>query len=141
MELVRLTEAAEEDISTLNALLEELTSGHEVLTKEFLAESLSRDDVEVWVAREEGEVIGMATLILLRKLSGLSGEVDDVVVASSARGKGVGKRLMEKIIERARWRGVKKLDLTSRPSREAANALYQKMGFEKRETNVYRMEL
>lgn len=141
MELERLRNATEEDVSALNALLEELTSGYGALTKEFLAESLAHDDVEVWVAREERVPIGMATLILMRKLSGLSGEVDDVVVASSARGKGVGKRLMQKIVERARERGVKKLDLTSRPSREAANALYQKMGFEKRETNVYRLEL
>jgi ribosomal protein S18 acetylase RimI-like enzyme len=64
--------------------------------------------------------------------------IEDVVVDDAARGKGVGAALNERAIEVARGLGARTVDLTSRPSREAANRLYQRLGFEPRETNVYR---
>jgi ribosomal protein S18 acetylase RimI-like enzyme len=64
-----------------------------------------------------------------------------VVVDQSARGAGVGERLTNAAIDEARERGVRSLDLTSRPSREAANAMYIKLGFGRRDTNLYRLTL
>ena len=67
--------------------------------------------------------------------------IEDVVVDEAARGSGVGAALNQAALDHARARGAKTVDLTSRPSREAANRLYQRLGFEPRETNVYRYEL
>lgn len=141
MEIVRLREATAHALSSVNALLRELSPNSTPLSADSFAATLASDELEVWVAKENEDIIGMATLVMLRELSGISGEVDDVVVLPSAQGKGIGRALMERIIERAKERGMQELDLTSRPSRVAANALYQKLGFEKRETNVYRMKL
>jgi ribosomal protein S18 acetylase RimI-like enzyme len=80
----------------------------------------------------------MLTLITFRIPTGRRAWIEDVVVDADARGEGIGERLTEAAVDEARRRGARTIDLTSRPSREAANALYQKMGFERRETNVYR---
>ena len=67
--------------------------------------------------------------------------IEDVVVDEAARGQGVGEALNRAALERAATAGARTVDLTSRPSREAANRLYQRLGFEPRETNVYRYDL
>jgi GNAT superfamily N-acetyltransferase len=98
--------------------------------------------VHVLVAERDGVVVGTATLSLLMTLwEGVVGHVDDVVVDAAARGEGVGRLLMEKLHQEAVGLGVTHLDLTSCPAREAANALYQSLGYEKRNTNVYRLRL
>ena len=62
--------------------------------------------------------------------------VEDVIVDGSVNGQGIGRRLTEAMIDRARQLGCATVDLTSRPSREAANHLYKKVGFVERETNA-----
>ena len=78
------------------------------------------------------------TLAMFRIPTGLRAWIEDVVVDESARGKGVGQQLNERALQIARAAGAKTVDLTSRPSREAANRLYKRIGFVARETNVYR---
>ena len=90
---------------------------------------------------EEGAVVGSLTLALFRIPTGLRAWIEDVVVDEAARGRGVGEALNREAIGRARAEGATTVDLTSRPSREAANRLYQRLGFEKRATNVYRLAL
>lgn len=90
-------------------------------------------------AYEEGALIGMATLVCFVTLAGTSGRIEDVVVHEAARGKGVGRELMGLLIKEARRRKLGYLELTSSPGRIAANKLYQSLGFQLRETNVYRM--
>lgn len=141
MEIVRLTEVGESELGDINTLLSELSRNKKVVDADVLSRVLASQDTEVWVAKENGRILGMATLFLIHRISGSVGHVDDVVVSPDTQGKGIGRALMEKIIERAKERGMRGLDLTSRPSRVAANALYQKLGFEKRETNPYRMKL
>ena len=85
--------------------------------------------------------MGMLTLVTFRLPTGVRAWVEDVVVDSAARGQGVGEALTQAAIELAAARGAQTVDLTSRPSREAANRLYRRMGFEPRETNVYRFQL
>jgi len=80
-------------------------------------------------------------LYTLSHVDEIAGHVDDVVVADSYRGQGIATKLMEKVISIARERGHRYIDLTSRPSREAANHIYKKIGFQKRETNPYRLKL
>jgi ribosomal protein S18 acetylase RimI-like enzyme len=90
---------------------------------------------------EEEAVVGCLTLALFRIPTGLRAWIEDVVVDEAARGRGVGEALNREAIGRARAEGATTVDLTSRPSREAANRLYQRLGFEKRATNVYRLAL
>ena len=88
-----------------------------------------------------GEILGSLTLAWFRIPTGVRAWIEDVVVDESARGRGVGEALNLDALERARALGARTVDLTSRPSREAANRLYQRIGFELRDTNVYRFSL
>jgi len=94
----------------------------------------------VFVARLEGTIVGTLTLVLYLIPTGLKAWIEDVVVDGSARGHGVGDALNRAALSEARARGAKAVSLTSRPSREAANRLYQRIGFTARETNVYRYD-
>lgn len=93
------------------------------------------------LAESGGDVVGMATLVVAPSPSGLRGHVEDVVVDEEARGRGVGRALVERLVELARELRLRSLELTSRPSRTAAIALYESAGFRRRETNVLRMDL
>ena len=94
------------------------------------------------VARHpDGPIVGMLALIIFRIPTGVRAWIEDVVVDSGLRGRGAGEALTRAAIDIAGARGAKTVDLTSRPSREAANRLYQKVGFELRQTNVYRYPL
>jgi GNAT superfamily N-acetyltransferase len=88
-----------------------------------------------------GESIGMITLVMYRIPYKTKGWLEDLVVDESYRGKGIATLLIEKAIEVAKENHLKKLDFTSKPQRESANNLYAKLGFEKHETNVYRLSL
>jgi ribosomal protein S18 acetylase RimI-like enzyme len=88
----------------------------------------------------DGAIVGMLTLAVFRIPTGLRAWIEDVVVDEEARGRGVGAALTNAAIRIAGERGARTVDLTSRPSREAANRLYQRLGFVQRETNVYRFE-
>jgi len=94
--------------------------------------------VTLLMARDRGEVIGTLTLVLFRIPTGIRAWIEDVVVDEGARGSGVGRSLNEAAVKRALAAGAVTVDLTSRPSREDANRLYRKLGFEPRQTNVYR---
>lgn len=96
---------------------------------------IARDD------GDDGKILGSMTLAMFRIPTGLRAWIEDVVVDESARGKGVGQVLNEHALGIARTAGAKTVDLTSRPSREAANRLYQRLGFVARETNVYRFSM
>ena len=93
------------------------------------------------VARAAGQVVGSATLLTMVTLVGQFGYVEEVAVDTSVRGRGVGRALMEGLVAAARERALDFVELTSRPSREAANSLYRSLGFRLRETNVYRLDL
>jgi ribosomal protein S18 acetylase RimI-like enzyme len=92
----------------------------------------------LFVAREStAGIIGVLTLNVYRVPTGLSARIDDVIVATEARGRGVGEALTRAAIDHARAAGARAVNLTSHPRREAANRLYQRIGFERRDTNVY----
>ena len=130
--------ATPELVASLNSLLPQLSSS---------AADLSLGDVEaivesaastMFVARTGDVVVGTLTLVVFSIPSGRRAWIEDVVVDEGARGSGVGEALTKAALESARERGVRTVDLTSRPSRDAANAMYVKLGFEVRKTNVYR---
>lgn len=109
---------------------------------EELRSRLYDDRLVVVVLLEDDEVVATASLSLLTTAGlGRIGHVDDVAVDLSHRGRGRGRVLMEAVHAEARRLGLRHLDLSSRPSREAANALYRSLGYELRETNAYRFRL
>ena len=95
----------------------------------------------VFVARLDGRIVGSVTLVTFCIPTGPKSWIEDVVVDDAARGHGIGELLNRAALDEARRRGVKAVSLTSRPSREAANRLYRRIGFEHRETNYYRIDL
>ena len=102
---------------------------------------IAAESTTIFVATQEQEIVGLLTLVIFRTPTGVRAWIEDVVVDESARGHGVGEALNRAALHDARRRGAKTVDLTSRPSRAAANRLYQRLGFVARETNVYRYEL
>lgn len=104
-----------------------------------LAEMVAAPGTRVLVARlDDSPIVGALTLVLFRIPTGVRAWIEDVVVDEAARGRGVGEALSRRAIEVAHDAGARTVDLTSRPSREAANRLYERIGFERRDTNVYR---
>lgn len=94
----------------------------------------------MFVARVDNQIVGLLTLAIFRIPTAVRAWIEDVVVDSSARGLGVGEALNMAAIAEATRRGAKTVDLTSRPSREAAKKLYKRLGFVERDTNVYRFD-
>jgi ribosomal protein S18 acetylase RimI-like enzyme len=103
-----------------------------------ISKILDHDATELLVARIDGQIVGMATLVTFPLLSGLRGHVEDVVVDESMRGHGIARQLLQTITALASERGLRTLDLTSRPSRESALRLYESVGFKPRDTNTLR---
>jgi ribosomal protein S18 acetylase RimI-like enzyme len=96
----------------------------------------------LFVARDDdGHIVGSLTLAVFRVPTGVRAWIEDVVVDTSVRGAGIGSALVNHAVEAARREQARTVDLTSRPDRVEANRLYQRLGFEKRETNVYRYSL
>ena len=119
-------------------LLPQLSGTPQPLTRDHLAEIVATTDQ--FVARVDGAIIGIATLVMYRTPVGVHAWIEDVVVDNAARGKGVGEALTRAMIERAKQKGVRKLALTSNPRREAANRLYQRLGFTPWQTNLYQLK-
>lgn len=88
-----------------------------------------------------GRILGSLTLVVFPIPTGIRAWIEDVVVDEAARGRGVGEALNRAALGRAKAEGARTVDLTSRPTREAANRLYQRLGFTQRETNIYRYDL
>lgn len=138
------TEASAALVDALAGLLPQLSRSAPPPTLAEIAEIVESPATALLVARSEGDgakVVGSLTLAVFRIPTGLRAWIEDVVVDGDARGQGVGEALNRAALDEARRRGARTVDLTSRPSREAANRLYQRLGFEARETNVYRYEL
>ena len=134
-------EASAELVEAFAVLIPQLSSSSPPPTREQLAEMIESPASDVLIARVDGEILGALTLVVFRIPTGLRAWIEDVVVDDRARGKGVGEELNRFALDLARSKGAKTVELTSRPSREAANRLYQRIGFTPRETNVYRYEL
>ncbi|MEN9646569.1 MAG: hypothetical protein RL238_3238 [Actinomycetota bacterium] len=133
--------ADQELVDAFAHLIPQLSKSSPPPTLAELAEMVASDASDVLVARLDGRIVGTLTLVTFRIPTGVRAWIEDVVVDDSARGHGVGDLLNRHALDLARAKGAKTVDLTSRPSREAANRLYQRIGFQPRETNVYRFDL
>ena len=137
-----LTEASSSVLQSINELLPQLSSSAQVISMDRLSELVESDNTIIFLGTDDnGQILGMLSLIVMKIPTGNKAWIEDVVVDQSARGKGMGKALMDHALERAKKLAVKSVDLTSRPSRESANMLYQSLGYQIRETNVYRHKI
>lgn len=136
-----------EIVEAMERLIPQLSRTAPALTAEQTETFLAQPGVYLFVFRgtptdaEAGtpeQILGMLTLATFAIPTGLRAWVEDVVVDSAARGQGAGQALVEAAVSHAQQIGARTVDLTSRPSREAANRLYQRAGFQLRDTNVYR---
>ena len=129
-------------VEAYQKLTPQLSSSSPAPTKDELAAIIKSASATVLVAEDEsGTILGSMTLVVFRIPTGVRAWIEDVVVDTEARGMGIGQALNEYAIQLAEQAGAKTIDLTSRPSRESANRLYQRLGFVARETNVYRYSI
>lgn len=138
MIIKELTTLSPQQVSDVLSLIQELTTELKV-TPEMLQRTVASASSHFFaIENEVGDIVGCATLCVYDSPTGRKAGVEDVVVSSECRGQGLGRMLMEHLIEYAKNElGDVSLHLTSRPHRVAANELYQKLGFKRKETNVY----
>lgn len=141
MEILELHTLSEQNVQDLLALMEALDPTAKV-TPARLRAAAECPDTHLFAAVEEGRILGTASLCITRHPLGTKGGVEDVVVSPAARGRHIGRQLMEHLIGFARQSLAPiELHLTSRPSREKANLLYQAIGFQRYQTNVYKLPI
>lgn len=144
VQIIEATQVTPELVEAFGRLIPQLSSSNPPPTETELA-AICESEASVLllaVDRDAGDqILGSLTLAWFRIPTGVRAWIEDVVVDGAARGHGVGELLNRAALDRARELGAKTVELTSRPSREAANRLYQRIGFVARETNVYRFNL
>ncbi len=139
VEVAVVQEATGEVVKAMGRLLPQLSRSAGPVDLAALSRLVSWDGTTLLVARSAGEIVGMLTLVVFPIPTGLRARIEDVVVDESMRGRGVGARLTKEAVRLARAAGARTVDLTSRPSREAANRLYERLGFRLRDSRVYRL--
>jgi ribosomal protein S18 acetylase RimI-like enzyme len=128
-------------VAAFARLIPQLSSSAPAPDADQLAEIIAAPATTVLIARDDSEqIVGTTTLVLFRIPTGVRAWIEDVVVDEAAGGKGVGKALTQEALRIAKEHGAKTLELTSRSSREIANHMYKKLGFQARDTNVYRFD-
>jgi ribosomal protein S18 acetylase RimI-like enzyme len=133
---------ADDLTAALQGLVPQLSRSNPPPSRDAVVALLAHEAITQFVARDDtGTIVGVATLAVFPIPTARRAWVEDVIVDAASSGLGIGRRLTEAMIDRARRLGCATVDLTSRPSREAANHLYERVGFQRRDTNVYRFEL
>ena len=151
MSVELIEQSSPELVAAIERLIPQLSRSAKPLTAEQTQALVDQDSVYLFVFRtdkpvtaadgnevEAGTILGMLSLATFAIPTGVRAWVEDVVVDAGTRGMGAGQQLVEAAVAHAQKIGARTVDLTSRPSREAANRLYRRCGFELRETNVYR---
>jgi ribosomal protein S18 acetylase RimI-like enzyme len=134
-----LDEVTDEVVEAFERLVPQLSSSNPPPSRQALEEIVGDPGNTVFVARDDGgRIVGTLTLATFRIPTAVRAWIEDVVADRDAAGQGIGKALSLAALDEARRRGARTVELTSRPSREAANHIYRSLGFEPRDTNVYR---
>jgi ribosomal protein S18 acetylase RimI-like enzyme len=136
MRIEHVTEATDEVVEALARLVPQLSAHREPPSRDYVAEIVANETL-LLARADDGAIVGTLTLVLFGIPSARRARIEDVVVDGSTRGQGVGEALTREAMRRAAEAGVRAVELSSNPTREAANRLYQRVGFQRRETNVY----
>ena len=140
VEIQAIEQVTDELVAAAGRLLPQLSSSAAPLDADDLVRVISHQATTLFVARRDGTIVGMLTLVTFPLPSGLRARIEDVVVDQDARGRGVGSALTMAALDLAQAQGARSIDLTSRTSRVEANRLYQQLGFQLRDSNVYRYQ-
>ena len=135
-----LTAITDLQVNEVIGLMKELDEAI-VVTPEMARRAVEAPGTHFFAVMDGEHIVGCASLCVFESPNGRKASIEDVVVASAYRGQLIGKQLMQHVIEYAKTLAPINLQLTSRPERAAANKLYQSIGFQKRETNAYRLEI
>jgi len=138
MNIVEIQDYSDEVLEALNTLMPQLSSSFDALNQRDLEAIVQSDTSSLFMAMENKRYYGSLTLVRFKIPSGFRAWIEDVVVSEDARGKGVGEKLVKHAVQVANQSSVKSIDLTARSSRVAAISLYEKVGFQDRETTAYR---
>lgn len=133
-----MTEVTSELVEVWGRLLPQLSKSAAPLTSDTLRAIVEEDATTMFEAVSDGQIVGFLTLAAFPTPTGIRSWIYDVVVDEAARGQGIGEQLTRVAIAHGEAIGARTIDLTSRPSRESANRLYQRCGFSLRESTVYR---
>ena len=124
----------------MQRFLDQLTSSPMTLTEDMFNQLLASPNSHLFFLLKDEQIAGMLTVGIYHSPTGGKAWIEDVVVDESFRGQGLSKLLVSHAIEFTKSKQIPSLMLTSNPKRIAANKLYQTMGFERKETNVYRIK-
>jgi len=141
IDVVVASRVDDELVAAFGRLIPQLSRTAAVPTPDLIRQIVEAEATTVLVARDlrgHGRIVGTLTLVVFRIPTGVRAWIEDVVVDGTMRGRGVGEALSQEAVRRAVSLGARTVELTSRPSREAANRLYQRLGFVLRDSNVYR---
>ena len=127
-------------VAAFAALIPQLSTSSPAPTAKELKEIVAHEASTILLATEGETIVGSMTLVVFPIPTGTRAWIEDVVVREDAQGRGVGEALNRRAMQIAVDRGAQPINLTPRPTREAANRLYQRLGFVARETNIYRYE-
>jgi ribosomal protein S18 acetylase RimI-like enzyme len=139
--VVEAATAVDDDLcAAVDRLVPQLSRSSPPPSRAVLERIVADGATTLFVARDD-DIVGMLTLATFQIPTGVRAWIEDVVVDDAARGAGVAAALVQAALDRSAELGARTVDLTSRPDREAANRLYVRLGFETRQTNVYRKTL
>lgn len=141
MEIYEAEEVTEEMVEAFQRLIPQLSFSSIIPSKNELQDVVNSPDVVLFLAKVDGKIVGTLSLVIFRIPTGTRAWIEDVVVEETTRRRGIGKSLIMEALKRAYDLGAKTVDLTSRPTRETANRLYKQIGFQPRQTNVYRFTM
>ena len=143
VEISAAKEVTNEVIEAMTRLTPQLSLGPDpvVPNRTHLERVVASDNSKLLLARSSDQIVGALTLVATIIPTGSKGRIEDVVVDQEARGQGVARTLCQAALEIAQNWGIETVSLTCRPERQAANKLYQSLGFQRFETNVYRLRL
>jgi ribosomal protein S18 acetylase RimI-like enzyme len=136
-----LDEVNEADAQAVSALMGQLSTRDPGDVEGKLKAIVQATDADIIAVRDEGRIVGVVVINVIHKVLGREGRIDEIVVDESMRGRGLATKLMDKAAHELRDRGCTMVELTSSARREGANKLYKSLGYELRETNVYRLKL
>lgn len=139
-QIIEIHNYTPEYLEIVQQFLNQLTSQPMVLTEDAFKKILTDLNSHLFFLLKDNEIAGMLTVGIYRSPTGSKAWIEDVVIDNAFRGQGLSKPFLEYAIEFVKQQGIPLLMLTSNPKRIAANNLYQSLGFERKETNVYRMK-
>lgn len=137
--ITALTQISSDVEEAIRNLARKIGANFKELTSEDFADMIASPNITILVAKDEEKIVGMITVLVYRIPYVKKAYLDDLVIDESYRGKGIAKQLMQHAIDLAKEKNASYVDLTARPERVEGNSLYEKFGFKKRETNVYRL--